>query len=177
MSGPTTNPTDPASRPLPRTRHHHATTRLAQWGLAPRTGPYSQVLVPGSLSHDEAGFLWVTWPDRSTSAFDGEPGSNPWPPRATMPWPVVLLISDLSKDDCDRLVVKIKARESLVNWVTSTVSQRLFELEALGIKVEPATLRSSAESAERDSAGHRRTARGPVGVGLAPAVGLGLAVA
>ena len=141
MSGPTTNPTDPASRPLPRTRHH-ATTRLAQWGLTPRTGPYTDTLVPGSLSHDEAGFLWVTWPDRSTSASDG---SNPWPPRATMPWPVVLLISDLSKDDCDRLVVKIRAREPLVNWVTSTVSQRLFELEALGIKVEPATLRSSAE--------------------------------
>ena len=154
MSGPTTNPTDPASRPLPRTRHH-ATTRLAQWGLTPRTGPYSQVLIPGSLSHDETGFLWVTWPDRSTSAFDG---SNPWPPRATMPWPVVLLISDLSKDDCDRLVVKIKARESLeveVDRSTRDASERLAELEALGIRVEPATLCSSAEI-------HALTRTGPV---------------
>ncbi len=157
MSGPTTNPTDPASRPLPRPRHH-ATTRLAQWGLAPRTGPYSQVLVPGSLSHDEAGFLWVTWPDRSTSAFDGEPGSNPWPPRESMPWPVVLLRSDLTKDDCDRLVVKIKARESLeveVDRSTRDASERLAELEALGIRVEPATLRSSAEI-------HALTRTGPV---------------
>lgn len=167
MSGPTTNPTDPASPmppvpPQPRTRNH-ATTRLAQWGLTPRTGPYSQVLVPGSLSHDEAGFLWVTWPDRSTSAFDGEPGSNPWPPRESMPWPVVLLRSDLTKDDCDRLVVKIKARESIVlaefggngTGGSGTTSERLAELEALGIRVEPATLRSSAEI-------HALTRTGPV---------------
>mgnify|MGYP000243410698 CR=1 FL=1 len=173
MSGPTTNPTDPASRPLPRTRHH-ATTRLAQWGLTPRTGPYSQVLIPGSLSHDETGFLWVTWPDRSISAFDGElhvdgldrlrlrpqgePGSNPWPPRESMPWPVVLLRSNLTKDDCDRLVAKIKARESLeveVDRSTRDASERLAELEALGIRVEPATLCSSAEI-------HALTRTGPV---------------
>jgi len=162
MSGPTTNPTDPASRPLPRTRHH-ATTRLAQWGLTPRTGPYTDTLVPGSLSHDEAGFLWVTWPDRSTSAFDGEPGSNPWPPRATMPWPVVLLRSDLTKDDCDRLVVKIKAREPIAlvevggngTGGNGTTFERLVEFETLGIRVEPATLRSSAEI-------HALTRTGPV---------------
>jgi len=100
----------------------------------------------------------VTWPDRSTRAFDGEPGSHPWPPRESMPWPVVLLRSDLTKDDCDRLVVKIKARESLeveVDRSTRDASERLAELEALGIKVEPATLRSSAEI-------HALTRTGPV---------------
>jgi len=104
--------------------------RLSRWKLKPRSGFYSAVLVPGSLCHDEAGFLWVVWPDRSIRAFDGSmPRSLPWSAQYTMPWPVLLLRDNLNTDDCNRIVRKILVEESLESEVDgSRARAEIFDL-------------------------------------------------
>lgn len=133
-------------RPVKPQLRQHATTRLAQWRLTPLTGPFTREMVPGSLSHDEGGFLWVTYPDRSVRAFDGEaPQSGTWPPREDMPWPVVHLRRNLTPETCEQLTRQILAEESLASFVHGSKAGNLAELAELGITLDRSTLCGGAE--------------------------------
>lgn len=133
-------------RPVKPKLHHLAATRLAQWKLVPLTGPFTTEMVPGSLSHDETGFLWVTYPDRSARAFDGElPKSDAWPPSDSMRRPVVHMRRNLTLEACEQLTRRILAGESLVSFVHGSKAGKLAELAELGITLDRSTLCGGAE--------------------------------